>query len=69
MGNGERSFDKFFNETLGKAQPAQHNQQIVENIENYNSFFLNNGVELAKMLNTKKRYEFETDSKACCAFQ
>ena len=54
VGNDERSINKIFNETLGKAQPAQHNQKIVENIENYNGFFSKHRSRASKSVQYKE---------------
>ena len=49
----KRKFFNLFNETSDNIRPAHHNKQIVKNIELFNSFFANNGVELAETFHTK----------------
>ena len=50
--NSKRSFLNLFKETSNKTVPAHHNKQIVENIETFNTFFANIGVEVAKTATT-----------------
>ena len=49
-------------------QAANSNKQIVENIETFNTFFANIGVELAKAFDTKQKYEIETNTNTMFCF-
>ena len=66
--HSKRKFFNLFNETSGRTLTTHHNKQIVENIETFNTFFANIGVELAKAFDTKQKYEIEilASSESAC---
>ena len=66
--NSERKFFNLFKETLGKTLTTHHNKQIVENIKTFNTFFADIGVELAKVFDTKQKYEIETNTNTIFCF-
>ena len=66
--NSKRKFFNLFNEASGKTLTTHHNKQIVENIETFNTFFANIGVELAKEFDTKQKYEIETNTNTMFCF-
>ena len=66
--NSKRKFFNLFNETSGKTLTTHHNKQIVENIETFNTFFANIGVELAKAFDPKQKYEIETNTNTMLCF-
>ena len=64
----KRKFFNLFNETSSKTLTTHHNKQIVENIETFNTFFANIGVELAKAYDPKQKYEIETNTNTMFSF-
>ena len=66
--NSKRKFFSLFNETWGNTITTHHNKQIVENIETFNTFFANIGVELAKVFETKQKHEIETNTNIMFCF-
>ena len=66
--NSKRKFFNLFNETSGKTLTTHHNKQIVENIETFNTFFANIGVELAEAFDPKQKYEIETNTNTMFCF-
>ena len=66
--NSKRKFFNLLNGTSGKTLTTHHNKQIVENIETFNTFFANIGVELAKAFDSKQKYEIETNTNTMFCF-
>ena len=66
--NSKRKFFNLFNETSGKPLTTHHNKQIVENLETFNTFFANIGVELAKAFDPKQKYEIEANTNTMFCF-
>ena len=66
--NSKRKFFNLFNETSSQTLTTHHNKQVVENIETFNTFFANIGVELAKAFDTKQKYDIETNTNTMFCF-
>ena len=68
LANSKKHFFNLFNEKSGKILTTHHNKQIIENIETFNTFFANIGVELAKAFDTKQKYEIEINTNTMFCF-